>query len=79
MVVHATACGLTCVSLPMLLSSFLYQSHNPPAQNLPQVYDPKKSYYKKCLYEPLPVESCLQQHLASYLLAEVASGMGLGE
>uniref|UniRef100_A0A1D2A263 Activating signal cointegrator 1 complex subunit 3 n=1 Tax=Auxenochlorella protothecoides TaxID=3075 RepID=A0A1D2A263_AUXPR len=38
------------------------------------VYDPKKSYYKKCLYEPLPVESCLQQHLASYLLAEVASG-----
>lgn len=38
------------------------------------VQDTKKAYYKRFLYEPFPVESCLHQVLPDYLNAEIASG-----
>jgi activating signal cointegrator complex subunit 3 len=38
------------------------------------VHEPKKSFYKKFLYEPFPVESSLAQHLHDHLNAEVAAG-----
>lgn len=39
------------------------------------VFDPLKSYYKKCLYEPLMVESNFVSALPRPLLAEVQRGM----
>jgi len=36
-------------------------------------FGPKKEYYKKFIYEPLPVESHLDQHLQDFLNAEIAS------
>ncbi|OAE30033.1 hypothetical protein AXG93_3893s1430 [Marchantia polymorpha subsp. ruderalis] len=38
------------------------------------VHEPKKSFYKKFLYEPFPVESSLAQHLHNHFNAEVVSG-----
>lgn len=38
------------------------------------VHEPKKSFYKKFLYEPFPVESSLPSQLAEHLNAEVAGG-----
>ncbi|VDM17646.1 unnamed protein product [Hydatigera taeniaeformis] len=38
------------------------------------VQDSKKAFYKRFLYEPFPVESCLPRILPDYLNAEVASG-----
>eukprot|EP00897_Mesotaenium_endlicherianum_P001872 jgi/Mesen1/1712/ME000138S00568 len=38
------------------------------------VHDPKKSFYKKFLYEPFPVESSLVDQLHDHLNAEVAGG-----
>eukprot|EP00210_Caulerpa_lentillifera_P001589 g1527.t1 len=38
------------------------------------VHEPKKSFYKKFLYEPFPVESSLPQHLADHLNAEIVAG-----
>lgn len=38
------------------------------------VHDPKKSFYKKFLYEPFPVESSLHQQLEDHLNAEIATG-----
>jgi len=38
------------------------------------VYEPKKSFYKKFLYEPFPVESSLQNQLADHLNAEIVGG-----
>uniref|UniRef100_A0A0R3WFC8 Helicase C-terminal domain-containing protein n=1 Tax=Taenia asiatica TaxID=60517 RepID=A0A0R3WFC8_TAEAS len=38
------------------------------------VQDTKKAFYKRFLYEPFPVESCLPRILPDYLNAEVASG-----
>nr|CDS20805.1 Activating signal cointegrator 1 complex subunit [Echinococcus granulosus] len=38
------------------------------------VQDIKKAFYKRFLYEPFPVESCLPRILPDYLNAEVASG-----
>ncbi|VDL92079.1 unnamed protein product [Schistocephalus solidus] len=38
------------------------------------VQDTKKAFYKRFLYEPFPVESCLLQVLADYLNAEIATG-----
>ncbi|CAM6105785.1 unnamed protein product [Calypogeia fissa] len=38
------------------------------------VHDPKKSFYKKFLYEPFPVESSLAQHLHNHFNAEIVSG-----
>ncbi|KAG0625562.1 hypothetical protein M758_2G065100 [Ceratodon purpureus] len=38
------------------------------------VHDPKKSFYKKFLYEPFPVESMLTQHLHDHFNAEVVAG-----
>lgn len=38
------------------------------------VYEPKKSFYKKFLYEPFPVESSLHLQLEDHLNAEIASG-----
>lgn len=38
------------------------------------VHEPKKSFYKKFLYEPFPVESSLQDQLSDHLNAEVVSG-----
>ncbi|KAL1337994.1 DExH-box ATP-dependent RNA helicase DExH14 [Arachis hypogaea] len=38
------------------------------------VHEPKKSFYKKFLYEPFPVESSLREHLHDHLNAEIISG-----
>lgn len=38
------------------------------------VYEPKKSFYKKFLYEPFPVESSLPAVLPDHINAEIASG-----
>lgn len=38
------------------------------------VYEPKKSFYKKFLYEPFPVESSLPGQLADHLNAEIVGG-----
>ncbi len=38
------------------------------------VQDTKKAFYKRFLYEPFPVESCLLQVLPDYLNAEIATG-----
>ena len=38
------------------------------------VHEPRKSFYRKFLYEPFPVESCLQSQLHDHFNAEVVSG-----
>ncbi|XP_078430191.1 U5 small nuclear ribonucleoprotein helicase isoform X2 [Wolffia australiana] len=38
------------------------------------VHEPKKSFYKKFLYEPFPVESNLRGHLHDHINAEIVSG-----
>lgn len=38
------------------------------------VHEPKKQFYRKFLYEPFPVESCLHGALHDHLNAEVAAG-----
>ncbi|CAM8907106.1 unnamed protein product [Rhodiola kirilowii] len=38
------------------------------------VHEPKKSFYKKFLYEPFPVESSLREQLHDHLNAEIVSG-----
>uniref|UniRef100_A0A1D1YQG8 RNA helicase n=1 Tax=Anthurium amnicola TaxID=1678845 RepID=A0A1D1YQG8_9ARAE len=38
------------------------------------VHEPKKSFYKKFLYEPFPVESNLREHLHDHMNAEIVSG-----
>ncbi|CAL4929780.1 unnamed protein product [Urochloa decumbens] len=38
------------------------------------VHEPKKSFYKKFLYEPFPVESNLREHLHDHINAEIVSG-----
>ncbi|KAL4422681.1 hypothetical protein ABPG75_008878 [Micractinium tetrahymenae] len=38
------------------------------------VHEPKKSFYKKFLYEPFPVESSLPDQLADHFNAEVVAG-----
>ena len=38
------------------------------------VHDIKKSYYKKFLYEPFPVESSLHKQLPDHINAEIAAG-----
>ena len=38
------------------------------------VHEPKKSFYRKFLYEPFPVESCLHEQLHDHLNAEVVAG-----
>ncbi|GAA0146069.1 DNA metabolism protein [Lithospermum erythrorhizon] len=38
------------------------------------VHDPKKSFYKKFLYEPFPVESSLREQLHDHINAEIVSG-----
>jgi activating signal cointegrator complex subunit 3 len=38
------------------------------------VHEPKKSFYKKFLYEPFPVESSLHLQLEDHLNAEIATG-----
>ncbi|XP_074317082.1 DExH-box ATP-dependent RNA helicase DExH14 [Silene latifolia] len=38
------------------------------------VHEPKKSFYKKFLYEPFPVESSLREHLHNHFNAEIISG-----
>ncbi|KAG5536474.1 hypothetical protein RHGRI_024039 [Rhododendron griersonianum] len=38
------------------------------------VHDPKKSFYKKFLYEPFPVESSLREQLHNHINAEIVSG-----
>lgn len=37
------------------------------------VHEPKKSFYKKFMYEPFPVESSLPSQLADHLNAEIAT------
>ncbi len=37
------------------------------------VHEPKKSFYKKFLYEPFPVESSLQDQVWSFLPSHVLS------
>ncbi|GMH17017.1 hypothetical protein Nepgr_018858 [Nepenthes gracilis] len=37
------------------------------------VHEPKKSFYKKFLYEPFPVESSLREHLHDHINAEIVS------
>ncbi|KAM3230161.1 hypothetical protein ACQJBY_060762 [Aegilops geniculata] len=37
------------------------------------VHEPKKSFYKKFLYEPFPVESNLREHLHDHINAEIVS------
>jgi activating signal cointegrator complex subunit 3 len=41
------------------------------------VHDVKKGFYKKFLYEPFPVESCLLAVLADHLNAEIGERFGL--
>ncbi len=48
--------------------------HSSPLVPLPQVHEPKKSFYKKFLYEPFPVESSLPEQLADHFNAEVVAG-----
>ncbi|CAD8198479.1 unnamed protein product [Paramecium octaurelia] len=36
-------------------------------------YTPRKEYYKKFLYEPMPIESHLNHHLANHLNAEIVA------
>ena len=38
------------------------------------VHEPKKNFYKKFLYEPFPVESCLNECLEDHFNAEVVGG-----
>jgi len=38
------------------------------------VHEPKKTFYRKFLYEPFPVESCLQEQLHNHINAEVVGG-----
>ncbi|KAL6011995.1 activating signal cointegrator 1 complex subunit [Asimina triloba] len=38
------------------------------------VHEPKKSFYKKFLYEPFPVESNLREQLHDHINAEITSG-----
>ncbi|KAJ4838086.1 DExH-box ATP-dependent RNA helicase DExH14 [Turnera subulata] len=38
------------------------------------VHEPKKSFYKKFLYEPFPVESSLREHLHDHINAEIVAG-----
>ncbi|KAK1407351.1 hypothetical protein QVD17_38965 [Tagetes erecta] len=38
------------------------------------VHEPKKSFYKKFLYEPFPVESSLRDQLHDHINAEIVSG-----
>ncbi|KAI4335915.1 hypothetical protein L6164_014511 [Bauhinia variegata] len=38
------------------------------------VHEPKKSFYKKFLYEPFPVESSLRDRLHDHINAEIVSG-----
>lgn len=38
------------------------------------VHEPKKSFYKKFLYEPFPVESSLKDQLNNHINAEIVSG-----
>ncbi|XP_011087302.1 DExH-box ATP-dependent RNA helicase DExH14 [Sesamum indicum] len=38
------------------------------------VHEPKKSFYKKFLYEPFPVESSLREQLHDHINAEIVSG-----
>lgn len=38
------------------------------------VHEPKKSFYKKFLYEPFPVESNLREHLHDHMIAEIVTG-----
>ncbi|QCE13990.1 P-loop containing nucleoside triphosphate hydrolase [Vigna unguiculata] len=38
------------------------------------VHEPKKSFYKKFLYEPFPVESSLREYLHNHINAEIISG-----
>ncbi|GMJ00040.1 hypothetical protein like AT5G61140 [Hibiscus trionum] len=38
------------------------------------VHEPKKSFYKKFLYEPFPVESSLREQLHEHMNAEIVSG-----
>lgn len=38
------------------------------------VQDTKKAFYKRFLYEPFPVESCLPRILPDHLNAEIAAG-----
>jgi len=38
------------------------------------VHEPKKNFYRKFLYEPFPVESCLQERLHDHFNAEIAGG-----
>lgn len=38
------------------------------------VHEPKKTFYRKFLYEPFPVESCLQEQLHDHINAEVVNG-----
>ena len=37
------------------------------------VHEPKKTFYRKFLYEPFPVESCLQEQLHDHFNAEVVA------
>ena len=39
-----------------------------------QVHEPKKTFYRKFLYEPFPVESCLQEQLHDHVNAEAVGG-----
>jgi len=38
------------------------------------VHEPKKTFYRKFLYEPFPIESCLQEQLHDHVNAEVVGG-----
>ena len=38
------------------------------------MHEPKKSFYKKFLYEPFPVESSLPDQLPDHFNAEVVAG-----
>jgi activating signal cointegrator complex subunit 3 len=38
------------------------------------VHEPKKTFYRKFLYEPFPIESCLQEQLHDHINAEVVNG-----
>ena len=51
-----------------------HPTNPPPHQRQRQVHEPKKSFYKKFLYEPFPVESSLPDQLADHFNAEVVAG-----